>query len=349
MSNTLYLKYRPQSLGEIVGQEELVKVLQNGAKTGNIVHAYLFSGGRGTGKTTTARAFAKELNIHKDDILELDAASNNGVEEIGEIIRGVYTLPYFSKYKMYILDEVHMLSKAAGNALLKTLEEPPAHCIFVLCTTDPEKMLETILSRCTKFNLKSPNQNILAKFLEGVIEKENVKIAKDAINLIALSGDGSYRDALSNLQKVLSFDVKDADNYSEIFVAKILGLPQVSAIFEYLKSLDGIISGEEGVKVLKKLEEQSIDTVLFAKEVTYFARLVLLARHKLIDVEEMKKEYGEHILEFVKSIIENKALETNKEYKSKLNSAMLAKILEAEITSKNSSLPLLSYELLLLN
>lgn len=337
MSNTLYLKYRPQTLDEIVGQEELVKVLKNGAQTGNISHAYLFSGGRGTGKTTTARAFAKELGIHKDDILELDAASNNGVDEIKAITDSVYTLPYFSKYKMYILDEAHMLTKAASNAFLKTLEEPPQHCIFVLCTTDPEKLLETILSRCTKFSLKSPNQNILSKFLDEVTKKEGAKIGKEAINLVALSGDGSYRDSLSNLQKVLSF--KD-EKYTEEFVAKILGLPQVSAIFEYLKSLDGIVSAQEGIQVLKKLEEQSVDTNLFAKEVTYFARLVLLARHKLVTEAEIEKEYGSHILEFITQFIKNGT--------PKFTSATLSKLLTAEISSKNSSLPFLIYELLII-
>jgi DNA polymerase-3 subunit gamma/tau len=339
MSNTLYLKYRPATLDEIVGQEELVKVLKNGAKTDNISHAYLFSGGRGTGKTTTARAFAKELNIHKDDILELDAASNNGVDEIKAITDSVYTLPYFSKYKMYILDEAHMLTKAASNAFLKTLEEPPKHCIFILCTTDPEKLLETILSRCTKFSLKSPNQNILAKFLEGVVKKEGSKLDKEAINLVALSGDGSYRDSLSNLQKILSFEVNSADNYSEEFVAKILGLPQVSAIFTYLKSLDGMVSTQEGIGILKKLEEQSVDTNLFSKELTYFARLLLLARHQLITPQEIEGEYGAHIAEFIKEFLQNKS--------PKFNSKTLSQIISAEITSKNSSLPLLNYELLL--
>lgn len=344
-SNTLYLKYRPQSLEEIVGQKELVDVLKNSAKTGNISHAYLFSGGRGTGKTTTARAFAKELEIHKEDILELDAASNNTVDDIEEIMKSVYTLPYFSKYKMYILDEVHMLSKTAANAFLKTLEEPPQHVIFVLCTTDPEKLLETILSRCTKFSLKSPNQEVLVKFLEVVSEKEGVKVGKgidkEAINLVALSGDGSYRDSLSNLQKVFSFDISTLKNkYSEDFVSKILGVPQISAIFNYLKSVDGILPGEDGVKTLKNLEDQSVDTNLFAKELTYFARLVLLARHKLITEKEISEEYGEHILEFVKEFLQNKS--------PKFNSASLAKIIESEIISKNSSLPFLVYELLLI-
>lgn len=340
-SKTLYLKYRPQTLDDIVGQQELVQVLKNGAKTGNIAHAYLFSGGRGTGKTTTARAFAKELGIAKDDILELDAASNRKMEDIQVLNETTHTLPYFSKYKMYILDEAHMLTKEASNAFLKTLEEPPAHCIFVLCTTDPEKMLETILSRTTKFNLKSPNQEILAKFLETVCEKESIKvgtdITKEAINLVALSGDGSYRDALSNLQKVFSFT---DEKYTEEFVAKILGVPQISAIFNYLKSLDGIMGADEGVKVLNELEKQSVDTKLFAKELTFFARLVLLSRHKLISEKEISSEYGEHVLEFTRVFSSNKT--------PKINSALLSKIIDAEFTSKNSSLPFLVYELLLI-
>lgn len=335
-SKTLYLKYRPQSLDEIVGQEELVKVLKNSVKTENVSHAYLFSGGRGTGKTTAARAFAKELGIHKDDILELDAASNNGVDEIKSITESVHTLPYFSKYKMYILDEAHMLTKSASNAFLKTLEEPPRHVIFVLCTTDPEKILETILSRCTKFNLKSPSQEVLTKFLFEVCEKESVKVTKEAVSLIALSGDGSYRDALSNLQKVLSFD---EEKYSEEFVSKILGVPQVSAIFGYLKSLDGLFGVDEGIKVLKKLEEQSVDPKLFAKEMTYFARLILLARHKLVSENEIKVNYGEHISEFIKEFLQNKS--------PKINSLILGKIIEAEFTSKNSSFPFLVYELMI--
>lgn len=335
--NTLYLKYRPQTLDEIVGQEEVVKVLKNSIKNDNLSHAYLFTGTRGTGKTTTARAFAKELGIHKDDILELDAASNRGIEEVKAITDSVYTLPFFSKYKMYILDEVHMFTVHAANAFLKTLEEPPAHVIFVLCTTDPEKMLETILSRTVRFNLKSPNQDVLNKYISEVCKKEEVKIDKEGINLIALSGNGSYRDSLSNLQKVLSFS---EDKYTEKFVGNILGIAPTESIFNYLKSLDGLEENSVGIDTLKKLEQSGVDNVLFAKELTYYARLVLLVRHKLISADEIKENYGEHILEYVSDFTKNK--------KPIINSLVLAKIIEAEIVSKNSSLPFLSYELLLI-
>ena len=230
-----------------------------------------------------------------------------------------------------------MFSKSSFSVLLKTFEEPPTHMIFVLCTTDPEKIPDTVLSRCTKFNLKSPSQETLAKYLSSVCKKEEVNVDKEAVNLIALSGDGSYRDSLSNLQKVLSFEEK---KYTEEFVAKVLGVPQLSAIFEYLKALDGIEKPEKGIEILKKLEDQSIEPKLFSKELTYFARLVLLARHKLISEKEIVENYGEHISEFVKEFMLNKT--------PKINSLMLAKIIESEYISKNSSLPFLTYELLLL-
>jgi DNA polymerase-3 subunit gamma/tau len=214
-----------------------------------------------------------------------------------------------------------------------------------LCTTDPEKILETVLSRCTKFNLKSPNQETLAKFLTDVAKKENQKIDKDAIQLVALTGDGSYRDSLSNLQKVFSFT---DEKYTEEFVSKILGVPQISAIFTYLKSLDGIIDSKGGVEVLQKLEDSGVDYLLFAKEVTYFARIVLLARHKLISESEIKENYGEHILEFVREF-STPANPDAKAGTQRINSLTLSKIIEAEIISKNSSLPFLSYELLLIN
>jgi DNA polymerase-3 subunit gamma/tau len=198
-------------------------------------------------------------------------------------------------------------------------------------------MLETILSRCTKFNLKSPSQDVLSKHLESICKLEDVNMEKEAVNLVALSGDGSYRDALSNLQKVLAFPEK---KYTEDFVSKVLGVPPVSAIFEYLRSLDGVLGTQEGVKVLEKLEKQGIDPKLFSKELTYFARLVLLSRHKLIDEKEVSESYGEHISSFIKDFLQNK--------QPKFNSVVLAKLLEAEIAVKYSSLPFLSYELLLL-
>jgi len=334
---TLYLKYRPQTLDEIIGQEDVVKVLKNSIKNDKLSHAYLFTGSRGTGKTTTARAFAKELGVHKDDILELDAASNNGVEEMKAITESVYTLPFFSKYKMYILDEAHMLTKHASNAFLKTLEEPPKHVIFVLCTTDPEKMLETVLSRCTQFNLKSPSQTTLSKFLESVCKSEDIKMDKEAINLVAFSGSGSYRDSLSNMQKVLSFP---NTKYTGEVVGDILGIAPTKALFGYLLALDGVEDVQSGIDVLRELDQKGIDKKLFARELSYFARLIILARHKLIKEAEIREEYGEHILEFLSEFMKNK--------KPRINSTILSKIIEAEILAKTSSLPFLSYELLLI-
>lgn len=338
---TLYLKYRPLTLDQVVGQDDVVNVLKNSVKSDKLSHAYLFSGSRGTGKTTTARAFANELGIHKDDILELDAASNNGVEEIKAITESVYTLPYFGKYKMYILDEAHMLTKAASNAFLKTLEEPPAHVIFVMCTTDPEKMLETVLSRCVKFGLKSPTEVVLAKFLEEVCKKESVKMDKEAIQLVALSGAGSFRDSLSNLQKVLSYDL---EKFTEKEVSKVLGVAPTTLIFDYLKSLDGLEEAKLGIETIKQLEQMSVDPRLFSKEVTYYARLIILFRHKLITENEVKAEYGEHVYLFVEKFTQN----LKKENPPKLNSLILAKLITAEIDSKNSSFPFLPYELLLM-
>jgi DNA polymerase-3 subunit gamma/tau len=158
---SLYRKYRPSNFDEVLGQEAIVATLQSALKSGNISHAYLFAGSRGTGKTSIARIFAKELGTSPNDIYEIDAASNNGVDEMRELTSGVNTLPFDSKYKVYILDEVHMLSKSSFNALLKTLEEPPAHVIFLLATTELHKVLDTVKSRCQVFEFKKPTIEIL--------------------------------------------------------------------------------------------------------------------------------------------------------------------------------------------
>ncbi len=333
----LYRKHRPKTLDEVVGQKVVIDNLKNSIKEGKIAHAYLFSGGRGIGKTSIARAFGKELEINEGDIFEIDAASHTGVDDIRELINSTYTLPFYSKYKMYILDEVHMLSKSAANAFLKTLEEPPAHVIFVLATTDPEKLLETILSRCIKFDLKKPSLAILQDHLENICKIENVEIEKEALYAIALSGDGSFRDSLVNLQKVLS---SKHQNISEGDVSEILGIPNFVQIFKYIKSLDGILEKFEGVSAILETEKANIDERLFSKTLLFYIRLVLETRLGFMKMEKIKAEYGEFISKEIEDILKNKT--------PKVLSGLLAKLLEIDSKIKNSSQPYLLYEILLL-
>jgi len=168
----LYRKYRPQSLKEVIGQDHIVKTLEGAIKLGNISHAYLFAGSRGTGKTSVARILARAVGTSSNDISEIDAASNRGIDNVRELREAVNTLPFESPYKVYIIDEVHMLTKEAFNALLKTLEEPPKHVIFILATTELEKLPETVVSRCQLFTFKKPSQMILREMIVKVAKKE---------------------------------------------------------------------------------------------------------------------------------------------------------------------------------
>src|SRR3989344_2774966 len=201
---SLYRAYRPQTFDEVAGQEQVTKPLEEAAKAKKAGHAYLFAGSRGLGKTTVARILARELGCSERDLVEVDAASNNSVEDIRALTEGAYTLPFESPYKVYILDEVHMLSKSAWNAFLKTLEEPPAHAIFILATPELDRVPETVQSRCQVFEFKKPSRQGLAELARAVAKKEGATLERDAAELIALLAEGSYRDALSILQKVLA-------------------------------------------------------------------------------------------------------------------------------------------------
>src|SRR3989344_4956778 len=182
-NEVLYRKYRPQEFNEVIGQEPVVKVLQGAVKLGNLSHAYLFAGSRGTGKTSLARILARAIGTSQNDLTEMDAASNRGIDEIREIRDSVNTLPYESKYKVYIMDEVHMLTKDAWNALLKTLEEPPAHVVFILATTELEKVPETVVSRCQTFSFKKPNLSTLKDFALVIAKKEGATLEPAAAEL----------------------------------------------------------------------------------------------------------------------------------------------------------------------
>ncbi len=226
METNLYRKYRPTNFDQVVGQQVVVRTLINSIKNQTIAHAYLFSGVRGTGKTSIAKIFAKAINCQDNqnplcgqcemckemlsqtempDIFEIDAASNNGVEEIRKIIENVKYMPIRTKYKVYIIDEVHMLSKGAFNALLKTLEEPPAHVIFILATTEPNKIPVTILSRVQRFDFTRIDEHLMFEHLCNVLNIEQIKYDEEAIRLIVTHAQGGLRDGLSLLTKVISF------------------------------------------------------------------------------------------------------------------------------------------------
>ena len=222
-----YRKYRPTSFNELIGQDSIKEILVNSIKTNKIAHAYIFTGPRGTGKTSTAKIFAKTLNCINNssgvscndcemcksynesvDIIEIDAASNNGVEEIRSLRDNVKVAPYNSKYKVYIIDEVHMLSNSAWNAFLKTLEEPPSHVIFILATTELNKIPETVKSRCQIFSFNKIKENVMEEYLNDICIKESINIDSDAIREIVKLSNGCLRDALSYLDKISKYNNK---------------------------------------------------------------------------------------------------------------------------------------------
>ena len=251
----LYRTYRPQTFEEVAGQEHIVKTLKNALATGKIAHAYLFAGPRGTGKTTMAKLFAKALNCEEGighqcntckncvsitegnhpDVLELDAASNNGVDEIRELIDKVKYGTILGRYKVYIIDEVHMLSASAFNALLKTLEEPPEHVIFILATTEPHKILPTILSRCQRYDFDKVSEYDIKERLKAVLANENVEYVEDAVELIVSLADGGMRDALSILEKVLAY------SQNRLVVDDVLAIFALESKEEKMKLLQSII------------------------------------------------------------------------------------------------------------
>ena len=299
----LYRKYRPKTFDDVVGQEHITTTLKHQVMTGNIGHAYLFTGSRGTGKTSTAKIFAKAVNcpnlvngepcnncdICKSvddgssvDVLEMDAASNNRVDEIRDIREKVKFLPVGGKYKVYIIDEVHMLTDQAFNALLKTLEEPPEHVIFILATTEAHKLPATILSRCMRFDFRLIDVPTLSKLIGNIFDKEQIKYTNEALRLIALAGEGSCRDTISIADCVASFSQNDITVESAM---RVLGASDTE-VFVKLYDAIGNKNIKDAFEILQKTFDSGKNLTVFAKNCTLHARNLLVMKN-CPDSEEM--------------------------------------------------------------
>ncbi|MBX4201512.1 DNA polymerase III subunit gamma/tau [Candidatus Saccharibacteria bacterium] len=269
MGQALYRNYRPKSFDDVIGQDHITKTLTNAIKSGRISHAYLFTGPRGVGKTSVARILAHEVNgidyddesIHLD-IIEIDAASNRRIDEIRDLRDKVRIAPSMAKYKVYIIDEVHMLTREAFNALLKTLEEPPAHCIFILATTEAHKLPDTIISRTQRFEFKPVNQMQATQHLQTIAKQEQIEISPEALEILAEWGSGSFRDSISYLDQLSSYGKRiTADD-----VVNLLGLPakaEIEKLYSYLESADApsVLSQLQSIEQ-KGVKPQSVATSL---------------------------------------------------------------------------------------
>ncbi len=345
----IYRKFRPKTFDDVLGQEHVTRTLKNQILSGNIAHAYLFSGIRGTGKTSTAKIFSRAVNCLNNhdgnpcneceicksildetnmDVIEMDAASNNGVEDIRELRDKVKFLPVKSKYKVYIIDEVHMLSKGAFNALLKTLEEPPEHLLFILATTEPQKIPATILSRCQRFDLKRIKTPVIVENMKKICDEIGVEYEENALKLIAANSEGAMRDAQSILDRCLSFNDEKIDYET---VINLLGTVNYQVI---LKAADYIINRD-----IKNTMILVDDILNEGKEISIFLdELIICFRNMLIikttnstdnlmrisedEAEELKRSSSNISVDEIVKIIEDLST-AQLECKKSLNSRVL--------------------------
>ena len=319
----LYRKFRPITFSEIVGQEHITRTLRNQIVAGRVGHAYLFNGGRGTGKTSAAKILARAINCLNPqdgepcneceickgaingsltDIVEMDAASNNGVEDIRSIREEVNFLPTKAKYRVYIIDEVHMLSTGAFNALLKTLEEPPEHVKFILATTEPQKLPATILSRCQRFDFKRISNENIIKRLNIVCEQSGIEITKEAMNIIAVLAEGAMRDALSILERC----IQDGENkIDEDKIKDLVGIPKITyvhniidSLFKYdvdntLKNVDIVLNeGKDINNLLWEMIKYTKDLLVYKAS----QKLDLYSEEEIANIEEISKNISKQDL-----------------------------------------------------
>jgi len=309
MYTALYRKWRPKKFEDVCGQEQITTILKNQIKTGQLSHAYLFCGTRGTGKTSTAKLLAKAVNCFslKDgnpcdscescvsinqgnsmDVFEIDAASNRRIEDVRDLREAVKFTPAIGKYKVYIIDEVHMLTNEAFNALLKTLEEPPAYVKFILATTEPHKLPATILSRCQRFDFKRLVQENIVARLKYICEQENIKAEDDALRLIARNSDGAMRDAISILDQCAVFGRMEI-NHDDVL--KVLGIVNDEYLF---KMADAVLEGNcpKAMMLIQEISDQGKDMSQFARDLLSHYRNLLMAKlvEQAEDVIDLSRE-----------------------------------------------------------
>lgn len=287
MSKALYRKYRSKSLDEVIGQSHVTDILGRAIKQGRISHAYLLTGPRGVGKTSIARILAHEINKlpYDDDktnldIIEIDAASNNGVEDVRDLREKVQIAPVAALKKIYIIDEVHMLSKAAFNALLKTLEEPPEHVVFILATTDVDKLPATIISRTQRFSFRSIGVPDAVKHLRYIADTEKIKVSDEALELIAERADGSFRDSISLLDQLASL-TGDKEGITAKLIEASIGLAPKAMVNQILDAVDNH-DIEKLVKLLDQANDQGINGVILSQQLTQRVRELIVEKPQLL-------------------------------------------------------------------
>ena len=352
---SFYHKYRPQKFSDLYGQDHVKKTLTNALQKGSVGHAYLFSGPRGVGKTTVARLLAKALNcenssgdfepcnncqscsdITKDkslDVIEIDAASNRGIDEIRELREKIRFAPTSAKHKIYIIDEVHMLTKEAFNALLKTLEEPPKHAVFVMATTELHKIPATILSRVQQFDFKRAKVNDIEEYLKRIALLEKIDIDDKAMRLVSISGQGSYRDATSILDQIASI----SGRITLAHVQETIGLAEEKTVINFIDFI-AEKNCQNALLIINELFMEGYDLLEFNKNIIEYLRKMLIykANTELLKNAELTDEQKKSIMEISRKFTKNDLL------------VLINMFIEAGSNIKNSNLPQLPLEMVVI-